>query len=178
MVVFVSQQKELLQPLSNNRPPALFYIAGKTILEWFLIIGKKFNIKNLILLSNKDDRRILYDQLAQYMEPSAPINEIGPFTILDYDAEKGITNRLKKDLIEGYLSDYSILLDGNLIFNEYFLKNFLEKEASTNNYALVDENDNCLGIGFFKKNLLNESLVEAKCVNDIYHIYEFCLEPF
>jgi hypothetical protein len=37
MVVFVSQQKEHLQPLSNNRPPVLFLVAGKQVIETFLL---------------------------------------------------------------------------------------------------------------------------------------------
>lgn len=168
MIVFVSQQKELLQPLSENRPPALFLIAGKRIIEWFLTIGKKYGVTRIILLASRDDRRMLYDQLDHYMETSAPDNEIGPFTIINYDSKKGITSELKKDLIEGYLLEHSIWLDGNIIFNENFYQNFLDKGLATGKYALVNENENCIGIGFFNKKFLDETLVEAICVNDIY----------
>ncbi|NHK31604.1 MAG: hypothetical protein FK730_09645 [Asgard group archaeon] len=168
MVVFVSQQKEHLQPLSNNKPPVLFLVAGKKIIETFLTIGKKFGAKKIILLANKNDRSILYKNLEKYMETSAPINEIGPFTIVDYNEEKGITNELKKNLIEGYLLENSIWLDGNVVFNEKFFQEFLDKGIATGKYALVSNEDKCLGIGFFNKRFLGESLNDAKCVNDIY----------
>ncbi|NHJ38712.1 MAG: hypothetical protein FK731_01675 [Asgard group archaeon] len=168
MVVFVSQQKKLLQPLSKNRPPALFHTAGRKIIEWFLIIGKKYNISRIILLADKEDRRTLYNQLDHYMETSAPENEIGPFTIVNYDSKKGITSELKKNLIEGYLLDYSLWLDGNTIFNENFFQNFLDKGLSTGRHVLIDDNDTCLGVGLFNKKFLNEVIMDAKSVNDIY----------
>jgi NDP-sugar pyrophosphorylase family protein len=120
------------------------------------------------LLANKNDRSILYKNLENYLETSAPINEIGPFTIIDYDDKKGITKELKKNLIENHLLKHSIWLDGNVIFNEEFYQDFLDKGLTAGKYALVSNEDKSLGIGFFEKKFLDDLLNNVKCVDDIY----------
>ncbi|NHJ48676.1 MAG: hypothetical protein FK733_12905 [Asgard group archaeon] len=167
MVVFVSQQIESLFPLSVNRPPALFLVAGKKILEWMYETGKKFGAKRIFLLANKKDIRILYNQLEKYMETSAPQYEIGPFTILEYDEQKGISEELSKIIIESSVLEHSIWLDGNVVFSEKFYKSFLEKGFASGKIALTKD-DKALGIGFFDKQYLGQSLTNAKCVDDIF----------
>lgn len=172
MIVFVSQtKKKQLLPLVENRPAALFQVAGKTIVEWFYEIGKKHGVDRVVLLANKNDRNLLYSALGDYQEVSAPINEIGPFTIIDYNPEKGITKELLDILHNGLLTENSIWLDGNVVFSSKFLDNFLGKAEGTGKIALVekgDEKKNCLGIGYFDKNFLDLCALESKCVHDIF----------
>ena len=69
MIVFVSQAKnKKLFPLIENRPAALFQVAGKTIVEWFYENGKTHGIENVILLADKNDRALLYNALGDYQE--------------------------------------------------------------------------------------------------------------
>ena len=172
MIVFVSQtKKKQLLPLVENRPAALFQVAGKTIVEWFYEIGKKHGVDRVVLLANKNDRNLLYSAHGDYQEVSAPINEIGPFTIIDYNPEKGITKELLDILHNGLLTENSIWLDGNVVFSSKFLDNFLGKAEGTGKIALVekgDEKKNCLGIGYFDKNFLDLCALESKCVHDIF----------
>jgi len=171
MIVFVSQpKKKQLLPLVESRPAALFLVAGKTIVEWFYEIGKKHGVERVILLANKTDRNLLYKALGDYQEVSAPINEIGPFTIIDYDPVKGITKELLDILYNGLLTKNSIWLDGNVVFSSKFLEEFLGKAEGTGKIALVEKSDekkNCLGIGYFDKNFLDLCALKSKCVNDI-----------
>ncbi|NPE07051.1 MAG: hypothetical protein GNW80_02110 [Asgard group archaeon] len=171
MIVFISQIKnKQLFPLVENRPAALFQVAGKTIAEWFYEIGKNHGVEKVILLADKDDRKLLYDALRDYQEVSAPINEIGPFTIIDFDPVKGITKELQDTLHEGLLTKNSIWLDGNVIFSSAFLDEFMGKAEGTGKIALVendDEKKECLGLGYFDKKFLDSSTLNAKCVNDI-----------
>lgn len=173
MIVFISQKKnKKLLPLVENRPAALFQVAGKTITEWFYEIGKNHGVEKVILLADKDDRKLLYDALGDYQEVSAPINEIGPFTLIDFDPVKGLTKELLDMLHKGSLTKNSIWLDGNVIFSSTFLKEFLGKAEGTGKIALVENEDkkkNCLGIGCFDENFLDECALEAKCVDDIYN---------
>ncbi len=173
MIVFISQKKnKKLLPLVENRPAALFQVAGKTITEWFYEIGKNHGVEKVILLADKDDRKLLYDALGDYQEVSAPINEIGPFTLIDFDPVKGLTKELLDMLHKGSLTKNSIWLDGNVIFSSTFLKEFLGKAEGTGKIALVeneDEKKNCLGIGCFDENFLDACALEAKCVDDIYN---------
>ncbi|TET33136.1 MAG: hypothetical protein E3J70_00160 [Candidatus Heimdallarchaeota archaeon] len=172
MIVFVSQaKKKQLLPLVENRPAALFLVAGKTIVEWFYENGKKQGVERIVLLANKNDRNLLYKALGDYQEVSAPINEIGPFTIIDYDPVKGITKELLAILHNGLLTKNSIWLDGNVVFSSKFLEEFLGKAEGTGKIALVentDEKGNCLGIGYFDKNFLDLCALKSKCVHDIY----------
>jgi len=172
MIVFVSQaKKKQLLPLVENRPAALFLVAGKTIVEWFYENGKKQGVERIVLLANKNDRNLLYKALGDYQEFSAPINEIGPFTIIDYDPVKGITKELLAILHNGLLTKNSIWLDGNVVFSSKFLEEFLGKAEGTGKIALVentDEKGNCLGIGYFDKNFLDLCALKSKCVHDIY----------
>lgn len=172
MIVFISQIKnKQLFPLADNRPAALFQVAGKTIVEWFYEIGKNHGIEMVILLADKDDRKLLYNALGDYQEVSAPINEIGPFTIIDFDPVKGITKELQDILHKDILTKNSIWLDGNVIFSSVFLDEFLRKAEGTGKIALVendDEKKECLGLGYFDKKFLDSSTLNAKCVNDIY----------
>ncbi len=172
MIVFISQIKnKQLFPLAENRPAALFQVAGKTIVEWFYEIGKNHGVEMVILLADKDDRKLLYNALGDYQEVSAPINEIGPFTIIDFDPVKGITKELQDILHKDILTKNSIWLDGNVIFSSVFLDEFLRKAEGTGKIALVendDEKKECLGLGYFDKKFLDSSTLNAKCVNDIY----------
>ena len=172
MIVFVSQaKKKQLLPLVENRPAALFQVAGKTIVEWFYEISKKQGVERVVLLANKNDRNLLYKALGDYQEVSAPINEIGPFTIIDYDPVKGITKELLDILHNGLLTKNSIWLDGNVVFSSKFLEEFLGKAEGTGKIALVgnvDEKENCLGIGYFNKNFLDLCALNSKCVHDIF----------
>ena len=172
MIVFVSQaKKKQLLPLVENRPASLFLVAGKTIVEWFYENGKKQGVERIVLLANKNDRNLLYKALGDYQEVSAPINEIGPFTIIDYDPVKGITKELLAILHNGLLTKNSIWLDGNVVFSSKFLEEFLGKAEGTGKIALVentDEKGNCLGIGYFDKNFLDLCALKSKCVHDIY----------
>ena len=172
MIVFVSQaKKKQLLPLVENRPAALFQVAGKTIVEWFYEISKKQGVERVVLLANKNDRNLLYKALGDYQEVSAPINEIGPFTIIDYDPVKGITKELLDILHNGLLTKNSIWLDGNVVFSSKFLEEFLGKAEGTGKIALVgnvDEKENCLGIGYFDKNFLDLCALNSKCVHDIF----------
>jgi len=173
MVVFVSQEKDNLLPIIENRPPALFQIAGKKILEWFYEIGKKFGVKQIILLTSKKDRSVLYDQLESFMETSAPFGEIGPFTIVDYEPTKGISQVLWNNSSLSSISKHSLWIDGNVIFSEQFLADFLKKAIGSGKYALVDTDEEgdykeSLGIAFFDERYLEQSVIKAKCVNDIF----------
>lgn len=172
MIVFVSQEKNSqLFPLIENRPAALFQVAGKTIVEWFYEIGKNYGVEKVILLADKNDRKLLYKALGDYQEVSAPINEIGPFTIVDFDPINGITKELLDILHKGLLTKNSIWLDGNIIFSTTFLDQFLGKAEGTGKIALVEndeEKKNCLGIGYFDKQFLDSCALKAKCVNDIF----------
>ncbi|MBK5112615.1 MAG: hypothetical protein JJE41_03225 [Candidatus Heimdallarchaeota archaeon] len=172
MIVFVSQEKNSqLFPLIENRPAALFQVAGKTIVEWFYEIGKNYGVEKVILLADKNDRKLLYKALGDYQEVSAPINEIGPFTIVDFDPINGITKELLDILHKRLLTKNSIWLDGNIIFSTTFLDQFLGKAEGTGKIALVEndeEKKNCLGIGYFDKQFLDSCALKAKCVNDIF----------
>jgi len=172
MIIFISQEKnKKLLPLIENRPAALFQVAGKTITEWFYEIGKNHGVEKVILLADKDDRKLLYDALGDYQEVSAPINEIGPFTIIDFDPVIGITKEIQDTLQEELLTKNSIWLDGNVIFSSAFLDEFMGKAKGTGKIALVDNDDEkkeCLGIGYFDKKFLDSSTLKAKCVNDIF----------
>jgi NDP-sugar pyrophosphorylase family protein len=170
MIVFVSQEKiSQLFPLIENRPAALFQVAGKTIVEWFYENGKNYGVEKVILLADKNDRKLLYKALGDYQEVSAPINEIGPFTIIDFEPDIGITKEILDILYKGLLSKNSIWLDGNVVFSSTFLNEFLEKAEGTGKVALVeDEKKKCLGIGYFDKDFLDSCALKAKCVNDIF----------
>ncbi len=170
MIVFVSQNNdEQLYPLVKNRPAVLLQVAGKTIIEWFYEIGKKSGIDKILLLANKEDRHLLYKALDDYQETSAPINEIGPFVIIDYDPKKGITEEIMGNLFSDYVTKDSFWLDGNIIFSPNFFKDFLKKAQGTGKYALVkQENDQCLGIGLFATDYLASCALGAKRVNDIF----------
>ncbi len=172
MIVFVSQTKNnQLFPLIENRPAVLFQVAGKTIVEWFYEIGKNNGVEKVILLANKKDRKLLYNALGDYQEVSAPINEIGPFTIIDFNPVKGITKELLDILYEGSLTKNSIWLDGNVVFSPTFLEKFLGKAEGTGKIALVEneeEKRDCLGIGYFDDQFLDSCALKAKCVHDIF----------
>jgi len=172
MIVFISQIKsKQLFPLIENRPAALFLVAGKTLVEWFYKNGKSQGIDRIILLADKKDRQLLYEALGDYQEISAPINEIDPFTIINYDPVKGITKEILHDLSKGVLTKNSIWLDGNVVFSSTFLKDFLAKAEGVDNLVLVDSeevNKKCLGIGCFDKQYLESCALEVKSVDNIY----------
>ena len=175
IVVFVSQKIKTLYPITDKRPVALQIIAGKRIIEWHHILTKKFGATKLLLLCDKNDRKLMYEYLDNYVETSAPDNEIGPFTIIDYDSEKGISSDLITRLVSNYLTKYSIWLDSNVIFSQKFYKKFIDKAFGSGKYALISHDQNgdfkeSLGIGFFDLKFLEQSLEKAKNVNDIYSL--------
>ncbi|NHJ32303.1 MAG: hypothetical protein FK732_05535, partial [Asgard group archaeon] len=133
--------------------------------------GKTQGIEKIVLLADKNDRKLLYNALEDYQEVSAPINEIGPFTIIEYDPAKGITKEILDILQRGYLTKNSIWLDGNVVFSATFFNEFLKKADDTGKIALVENNEEqneCLGIGFFDKQYLDSCTLKAKSVNDIF----------
>jgi NDP-sugar pyrophosphorylase family protein len=166
LVVFVSQEKKNLNPLGEEKPAALFLVAGKKIVEWAYTTGKQFGIERIVLLANNDDKRLLYEHLKDYMETSAPVNEIGPFTIVDFDSKKGITEEVKQSL-DGRLAKHTIWADGNVVFSKEFLQIFIEQGLASGKTALYDKK-NCMGIGFFDKKFLASSTSKAQNVEDIY----------
>ncbi|NHJ86379.1 MAG: hypothetical protein FK734_13025 [Asgard group archaeon] len=171
IIVFVSQDYlPQLEPLIENRPTALFQVAGKKIIEWFYDIGKQFDVKEIILLANKDIRQLLYKQLGDYQEVSAPPDEIGPFIIKIYDEKKGISKELAKELIAHHIIEESIWIDGNCVFSKSFFENFVAKGKAAGKLTLVSENNHeeSLGIGYFKAQFLETVLEGSKSVNDLY----------
>ncbi len=172
MIVFVSQTKnKQLLPLIENRPAALFQVAGKTLVEWIYENGKNQGIERIILLAGKKDRKLIYDALSDFQEISAPINEIGPFTIIDFDPAKGITKEILDDLDKIILTKNTIWSDSNIIFSSTFLNDFLAEAEGRGKLVLVnseEEKKECLGLGYFDKQHIDSSILRAKSVNDIY----------
>ncbi|MBN1328645.1 MAG: hypothetical protein JXA54_04150 [Candidatus Heimdallarchaeota archaeon] len=173
LIVFATQtEMDQLQPLSENRPPSLFQVAGKTLLEWNYEIGKSLGVKKVILLVEKNNKQLFREALEQYQEVSAPPNEIGPFTLVDYDSKIGLTKEQVR-VILSIITKESIWLDGNVVTSPAFFKLFLEKAEGHGKYALVQndgENKKCLGIGLFNEKFLETGSIGAKSVNDIFKI--------
>jgi len=171
MIIFAAQaKKEQFQPLSENRPPILFQVAGKTLVEWNYEVGKNFGVKKVILLIDKAQNQLFHRALGQYQEVSAPPDEIGPFTLLDYDSKIGLTKELVNVILNNIPKE-SIWLDGNVVFSSDFFKMFLEKAEGHGKYALIEkdgENKKCLGIGFFDEKFLELGSIGAKSVDDIF----------
>ncbi|MHA1126120.1 MAG: hypothetical protein ACTSO7_12170 [Candidatus Heimdallarchaeota archaeon] len=165
IIVFVSIPKNVnLYPLNKNRPAALFQVAGKNLLEWYQSFGEKNNCDEIILLVDEKEREIVRDEVSRYMLSSELPNKIGPFIFYDFDAKKGLT----KEIISNLPNEVdTLLINGDIIFTEEYLSNFLGNAKK--NTILIDKKEKkCLGLALLAKVELNESLLGAKDINDVY----------
>ena len=170
MVIFGTiDKKENLYPFSKNRIPLTFTVAGKPIIDWIYKIAEQMNIEEIAILIDKTESESLKEILINYMLPSEPILKYGPFYLYDYNYKKGITRELSKILIEDFLSEESIWLDGNVVFSQSFFEDFLRNTNGKLKYALISEDEEkSLGIGFFAKRFLENNLSGVKNVDEIY----------
>ncbi|HUU78475.1 MAG TPA: DapH/DapD/GlmU-related protein [candidate division Zixibacteria bacterium] len=172
MVIFASiANKENLMPLIENRTPLLFMVAGKTIIDWIYSISEEIGIEEIVLLVDKEEREILEEALLKYMLPSEPIRKMGPFHLHDFNPKKGISRDLSNILINDFLTEESIWLNGNSIFTIAFFEDFIRNAQGKGKFTIVRENENekeSIGIGWFAKRFLENNLSGAKTVDDIY----------
>ncbi|NHJ05204.1 MAG: hypothetical protein EAX90_10290 [Candidatus Heimdallarchaeota archaeon] len=172
MVIFASMaNKENLMPLIENRTPLLFMVAGRTIIDWIYTISEEIGIEEIVLLVDKEEREILEEALLKYMLPSEPIRKMGPFHFHDFNPKKGISRDLSNILINDFLTEESIWLNGNSIFTITFFEDFIRNAQGKGKFTIVRENDNekeSIGIGWFAKRFLENNLSGAKTVDDIY----------
>lgn len=175
MVVFVSQKhNKQLYPFSVNRPPALFLVAGKSLLEWYSIRAKEQGITDIGLLVSPKEKSQVTNQLAKLFSPannsSEEENRYGPFRVFDYNPERGISVELEEQLLR-FASRYSIWVDGNTIFSKKFFDAFMVKTEGTDKLGLIrkkskDEKE-IKGLGYFSSEKLARNIREAKSVIDI-----------
>lgn len=172
MVIFASiPNKEHLLPLSENRSPLLFMVAGKTIIDWIYAFSEEIGIEEIVLLVDKEEREILEEALSKYMLPSEPIRKIGPFHLHDFNPKKGISRDISNILINDFLTEESIWIDGNSIFTIRFFEDFIRNAQGKGKFTIVKENENekeSIGIAWFGKRFLENNLSGAKTVDDIY----------
>lgn len=172
MVIFASMvNNENLLPLIENRMPLLFMVAGKTIIDWIYTISEEIGIEEIVILADKEEREILEEALSKYMLPSEPIRKIGPFHLHDFKPKKGISRDLSNILINDFLTEESIWLDGNSIFSVRFFEDFIRNAQGKGKFTIVRGNENekeSIGIGWFAKSFLENNLSGTKTVDDIY----------
>ena len=173
LVIFLSQNnRENLLPLVENRPPPLFLVAGKRIIDRIYSLTRKFDIEEIALIATKEDIAILRKALADYMNPSEPPNKIGPFHFFELQPNKGLTREATTNLFEGFLSKQSIWLDGNVVLSKSCFEDFLRKTQGTDKLALIKNIDEAtkkfMGIAYFNKRYLEKNLLGITCVADLY----------
>lgn len=170
MVIFGTiDKKEKLHPLSKNRIPLTYTVAGRPIIDWIYKIAEEVGIDEIAILIDKIDSEPLKEILVNYMYPSEPILKYGSFYLYEFDNRKGITRDLTKKLFEEFLTEESVWLDGNVIFSQSFFDEFLRNTSGKMKYALISEEEQkSLGIGFFAKRFLEKNLLGVKNVDEIY----------
>ncbi|MBD3191579.1 MAG: hypothetical protein GF308_13100 [Candidatus Heimdallarchaeota archaeon] len=175
MIIFVSQkQGKQLYPLSVNRPPALFLVAGKSLLEWDLLRAKEYGITDIGLLVSPKDKAQVTNHLAKLVPPlnesSESKDSYGSFRIFDYNPEKGISVELEEQLLR-FISRYSVWIDGNTIFSKKFFDTFMAKTEGTDKLGLIrqksEDKKEIKGLGYFSSEKLARNIHEAKSVIDI-----------
>ncbi len=176
LVIFVSQKnREQLFPLSENNPPALFQVAGKKIIDWIYKHAKKIGVEEIAIIATKIDTARFREALNDYLLPNEPTNKIGPFHFFELNSKNGLSREISANLIEGFLSEESLWVEGNVVFSKKFFENFMRKTQGTEKLALIKEGkeeDNSakefMGIAYFAKKYLDSNLLGATCVADIY----------
>ncbi|MFW9923019.1 MAG: DapH/DapD/GlmU-related protein [Candidatus Thorarchaeota archaeon] len=168
IVLFISNDNDNLFPLKVGRPPILFQVAGKTILEWIISIGKKYNFEKYAFLGSSEE----IEMIKSILENKFPNTDNSlDLHFFEFNPQKGISRDLSVKLIQSYLPDNSICMDGNIIFSETFFSNFLRNIQGHDKYALVKNEEQpkiFLGIGYFSKKHLENNLIGVKNAEDIY----------
>lgn len=173
LVIFVSQKsRKQLLPLSENSPPTLFQVAGKKIIDWIFTITKKFGIKEIGIIATKTDLSRFREALSDHLLPGKQPNKIGPYHFFELKSKKGLTSEISSNLLEGFLPKESLWIEGNVIFSKKFFEDFLRSSQGTDKLALVkteeDMEKEFMGIAYFNKKYLENNLLGATCVSDIY----------
>lgn len=172
LMIFVSMDKENLLPLSAQRAPGMFYLAGKTLIGWIIDIVKMQGIQKFGFLATKEDQSEIKKLLPK--NTSNEEQEID-YEFFDFQPNKGIDREVTKKILN-YITKNSIWLDGNVIFSKLFFEEFLRNSQGKNKNALVRKADNneeekeeFMGISYFAKELLENNITKARNAEDIFN---------
>jgi bifunctional UDP-N-acetylglucosamine pyrophosphorylase/glucosamine-1-phosphate N-acetyltransferase len=137
IIIIASQNNQKLLPLVKNRPPLLFKVAGKTILEWNIKAARAQEIDEIIVVTNTPDKRVLKDQ---FFNKNKKLTESGFCSIVTFDDEKGITQELLVEHVD-QKTEHLIIIEGNVLSTSQFLNNALKLAADKNEIIVISETE-------------------------------------
>jgi bifunctional UDP-N-acetylglucosamine pyrophosphorylase/glucosamine-1-phosphate N-acetyltransferase len=174
LIIFVSQEEEeKLLPLAKNRPPILFYVAGKRILEWIYSYAKKYQINKIALLVEKKSKEKVTAFVEKMTGEPVTAESANGVQIFEYNPEKGINRKLAQTLLDDIAFEKSLWLDGNSILSEKLFSKFLFESMKTTHTGLFtkinDENEGneVLGMGSFDHDILETAIRGVKNTKEI-----------